>query len=84
MTDPDLRALLAELHARLSHASSVDAGSRKLLKTVLHDIESTLDKSGSLEPEPRLEALAAKFDADHPTLAATLRQIIDTLGRAGI
>ena len=39
MTEPDLRALLAELHSRLGHAKSVDAGSRKLLKTVLHDIE---------------------------------------------
>lgn len=84
MTEPDLRALLAELHARLTHATSVDAGSRKLLKTVLHDIESALDKTGGMPPEPRLEALAAKLDAEHPTLAATLRQIVDTLGTAGI
>jgi hypothetical protein len=84
MTEPDLRALLAELHSRLGRAKSVDAGSRKLLKTVLHDIEKTLDESGDPQPEPRLESLAARFDAEHPTLAATLRQIIDTLGRAGI
>lgn len=84
MTDPDLRALLAELHHKLSRADAVDAGSRKLLKTVLHDIETTLDRSETPEPEPRMETLAARLDAEHPTLAATLRQIIDTLGRAGI
>jgi hypothetical protein len=33
---------------------------------------------------PRLESLAVRFEADHPGLAATLRRLIDLLGKAGI
>jgi hypothetical protein len=34
-------------------------------------------------PEP-VEALAVRFEADHPSLAGVLRQIMDTLSKAGI
>ena len=34
--------------------------------------------------EPRLEALAVRFEAQHPDLAGSLRQLVDLLGRAGI
>jgi hypothetical protein len=33
---------------------------------------------------PRLEALAVQFEADHPSLAALLRRLVDLLGKAGI
>jgi hypothetical protein len=33
---------------------------------------------------PRLEALAVRFEAEHPSLAQLLRQIGDLLGKAGI
>jgi Domain of unknown function (DUF4404) len=40
---------------------------------------------GSTEaPTPRLEALAIRFEADHPALAANLRRLADLLGQAGI
>ena len=86
MSDEDLRELLAQLHARLGSAKSLDAESRKLLTTVARDIDETLARSGSANKKAseRLEALAARFDADHPALAEVLRDIIDTLGRAGI
>ncbi len=32
----------------------------------------------------RLEALAVRFEADHPALAATLRRLVDLLGEVGI
>jgi hypothetical protein len=32
----------------------------------------------------RLEELAVRFEADHPSLAASLRQLTDLLGKAGI
>ena len=85
MSDEDLRDLLAQLHTRLGHAESVDADARKLLLTLSQDIEKTLARSGSVEgaPEP-LEALAVRFEADHPALADVLRRIVDTLGKAGI
>jgi hypothetical protein len=33
---------------------------------------------------PRLEELAVRFEADHPTIAQLLRQIGALLGQAGI
>jgi len=86
MSDKDLRDLLAQLHTRLGHAKSLDADSRKLLLTVSHDIEKTLARSAkpAESHEPRLERLAVQFEADHPALAETLRQLVDALGKAGI
>jgi uncharacterized protein DUF4404 len=85
MSDEDLRELLAQLHARLGQAKSLDGDSRKLLATVVHDIERTLEPSGAgTTPPGRLEALAVRFETDHPAIAEVLRDIVDTLGRAGI
>ena len=85
MSDRDLEVLLAELHKRLKQARALDPDARKLLLTVAHDIEQALanDDAGSVAPEP-VEALAVRFEADHPSLAGVLRQIMDTLGKAGI
>jgi hypothetical protein len=85
MASEDLRALLAELHQRLKSARSLDAESRGLLATVAHDIEEALenDDAAAVPAEP-VEALAVRFEADHPSLAGVLRQIMDTLGKAGI
>jgi hypothetical protein len=83
----NLHQLLGEVHERLRQPSSIDPESRELLKTVMHDIERTL--SGASEPPAheapaRLESLAVQFEAEHPQLADTLRQIIDALGKGGI
>jgi hypothetical protein len=32
----------------------------------------------------RLEALAVRFEADHPSLAATVRRLVDLLSEVGI
>lgn len=87
MSDQDLRELLTQLHARLGSAKSLDADGRKLLTTVLHDIEKVLaqdDAPAVAPPVPRLEAAAVKLEADHPALANVVRQLIDALGKAGI
>jgi hypothetical protein len=86
MSSEDLGRLLAQLHARLKHAKSLDAESRKLLVTVASDIEKALagDDVAAVAPAQPLEALAVRFEADHPALAGVLRQIMDTLGKAGI
>jgi hypothetical protein len=85
MSSGDLRALLAQLHERLGSTRSLDAESRTLLTTVARDIEHALANKDAtpVEAEP-VEALAVRFEADHPSLAGVLRQIIDTLGKAGI
>jgi hypothetical protein len=85
MGDKDLGALLAELHLKLKQARSLDPEARKLLTTVARDIEDALenDDASAVSAEP-VEALAVRFEADHPSLAGVLRQIMDTLGKAGI
>jgi hypothetical protein len=88
-----LEQSLAELHAKLAAAPRLDEGSRKLLHDVLRDVERLLREPS--EPREsrqtpahgathRLETLAVDFDADHPSLAASLREFIDLLGRAGL
>lgn len=93
--EESLRELLMRVHERLSHAATVDSESRQLLKTLTQDIEHALgsrpaSRGGTEQRRVRresvsnLEALAARFDADHPALAQTLRQLIDFLGKGGV
>lgn len=86
MNHQNLRELLTQLHARLGATTTLSSDERERLTTVLHDIEKVLarrDEPAS-PPKPRLEAFAVRFDADHPALAASLRQLVDLLGKAGI
>ena len=83
-----LQTLLGKVSERLKEAGSVDAGSRELLRQVMGDIETALGSSGAGEvPEAntsRLEALAVRFEADHPALAASVRRLVDLLAEVGI
>jgi hypothetical protein len=86
MSRQDLQKLLAQLHARLGGARSVSHEERAQLTTVLRDIEKVLGKQEetAARAKPRLEAFAVKFEADHPALAESLRQLVDLLAKAGI
>jgi hypothetical protein len=85
-TDENLRDLLARVHERLSSSGSVDQESRELLRTVMGDIDAALARGSAtpLDPQPALEALAVRFEAEHPAIAQLLRQIGALLGQAGI
>jgi hypothetical protein len=85
MSSEELGVLLAQLHERLRSTRSLDPESRRLLTTVARDIEQALSSEGAsaVAAEP-VEQLAVRFEADHPSLAGVLRQIMDTLGKAGI
>jgi hypothetical protein len=70
-----LQNLLGKVHERLNEAGSVDTGSREMLQQVMGDIEKALGSGAGGTPETntsRLEALAVRFEADHPSLAASL------------
>jgi hypothetical protein len=85
MTDSDLRNLLTQLHARLGSSQSVDAEDRKLLVTLLGDIDKVLSNDQASTPDTAgLESLAVKFERDHPALAEGIRRLADTLAKAGI
>jgi hypothetical protein len=86
-TSSHLRQTLTRLHAELSASPQLDDESRRLLSDVLEDIKRL---SGARQPAAAthlrsgVEALAVRFEAAHPTLSASLRELIDLLGRAGI
>ncbi len=95
MNQPDpapahLQQSLRQLHAELARTPRVDDASRLLLREVLNDIERLLRHGTAAMPSAptaalsRLEALAVDFEAEHPALAASLRQFVDLLGRAGL
>jgi hypothetical protein len=93
MTQESLRELLARVHEHLSASGgSLDQESQRMLGTLMRDIERALG-AGAPQPAaaqraeahaPRLESLAVRFEAGHPALAETLRELIDALVKAGI
>ena len=86
-----LRETLATLHAELGAVESGDPEVRRMLVSALRDIAAKLDASDAAS-EPMLagpvtEQLAESariFEVEHPTLAATVRSVIEALARAGI
>ena len=92
-TSKHLQQSLSQLHAVLVRTPRVDESSKRLLREVLSDIERLLSNGGAVSAagsgapavsQSRLEALAVEFEAEHPSLAAILREFIDLLGRAGL
>jgi hypothetical protein len=92
-TDPNtghLQQSLQRLHTELAQTPQVNEGARQLLRDVLGDIERLLrrpESSVAAQSGPsqsKLEALAVDFEAEHPALAASVRQFVDLLGRAGL
>ncbi len=94
MKREELQSLLQQLRQGLAEAPPMDDGLRQSLMTLDEDIRRTLqpaDVSGGSEPasndeslESRAQALEALFEAEHPVVAGTLRDLIDRLGKMGI
>jgi uncharacterized protein DUF4404 len=91
MSTHELNELLRRLHAELSQAESLDPESRKLLGLVISEVrmigtgeaDGTAERTSDATPHG-LEALAVRFEADHPAMAAALRQLADLLAKVGI
>ena len=91
MDQKTLRERLAKLHAELSNAHRENPATRQSLGEILPDVKRMVDEPGGLSAEPavkslpdRLERVAVQFEADHPTLAASARRLIDLLSEVGI
>jgi len=94
MTPESLRELLARVREHLSaRGGSIDGESQRKLSTAMRDLERALHDADSAPDDasataaahtPRLESLAVRFEAGHPALAETLRELIDALVKAGI
>jgi hypothetical protein len=87
-----LQQLISRLHEELSSSESVDEQSRALLQKLTQDIEQLADSSETTgepatshtEATSQLEAVALKFEADHPKLSMALGELADALGKIGI
>ncbi|HMH88897.1 MAG TPA: DUF4404 family protein [Steroidobacteraceae bacterium] len=91
MDETTLRERLAKLHAELANAHRENPATRQSLGEILPDVKRMVDEpAGAAEaavdktlPE-RLERVAVQFEAEHPTLAASARRLIDLLSEVGI
>jgi hypothetical protein len=96
MDQNDLRDHLAKLRAQLTDAPQADPKSRQSLNDAMQDIHRLIEKPAdtaaasapAASPDTslpdRLELIAVQFEADHPTLAASARRLVDLLAEVGI
>lgn len=90
-----LRETLAALHAELDTVESRDPEVRRMLAGALQDIADKLQSRDATPPAPapapdasvstgQLAESARQLEVEHPTLAATLRGVVEALTRMGI
>jgi hypothetical protein len=90
MDQKSLRERLAKLHAELASAQQQNPATRQSLGEILPDVKRMVDQpAGAAAPvdkslTERLERVAVQFEAEHPTLAASARRLIDLLNEVGI
>ncbi|HEX3397226.1 MAG TPA: DUF4404 family protein [Steroidobacteraceae bacterium] len=90
MDPKSLRERLAKLHAELAKAHQQDPATRQSLGEILPDVKRMVEEppgaasSADKSLPERLERVAVQFEAEHPTLAASARRLIDLLNEVGI
>jgi hypothetical protein len=90
MDQTSLRERLAKLHAELTNAHQQDPATRQSLGEILPDVKRLVEQpagpADSVDKSlpKRLERMAVQFEAEHPTLAASARRLIDLLNEVGI
>jgi hypothetical protein len=91
MDQETLREHLAKLQSQLADIQHQgDPEARQSLGDLARDINRLIDDPGSAASPPdaslpdRLERIAVRFEAAHPTLAASARRLVDLLSEVGI
>lgn len=85
-----LREQLERLDAELKGTESVDEGGRTILHKLQQDIQNLLARSGEdsgLEAHPftaQLRRAIQHFEVTHPTLVASMEEMVNTLSTMGI
>jgi hypothetical protein len=78
--DADSRELLGQVMGDIERALRPPPGGG----AAGHAVSAPAMAAAAETHTPRLEALAVQFEADHPSLAALLRRLVDLLEKAGI
>lgn len=92
MDKTELSSLLKKLQTELeSGGQTIDEGLKQQLQLLDQDIQKILVQGSALvrqdseaSLEERAQEIEARFASEHPYLASTLRDVMDTLGKMGI
>lgn len=90
MESQKLRKMLEQLHSELKETETVDESGSELLHILMNDIKNILNKSVEEQSKQRsslinqLKQAILYFEESHPTLALTMKKVIDTLSNMGI
>jgi hypothetical protein len=88
MDQKSLRERLAQLHTELANAHQQNPATRQSLGEILPDVKRMVDQPAGAAADKslteRLEKVAVQFEAEHPTLAASARRLVDLLNEVGI
>ncbi len=86
-----LKAQLKALHRQLQETDNVDPELETLLRQLDGDIDRALARQAESELDlntfglsSRTQELAARFNANHPTMSAGLRQLGNMLANMGV
>jgi hypothetical protein len=85
----ELKNTLQSLHEALQGSAPLAAEDRRLLETVLDDIQRVLHSGSGVESATSdhgdaLESVAVRLEAGHPGVATAIRAVLDALAKAGI
>lgn len=82
----ELRRRLEQLDSELAGTSSHDPRTRELLDRLRTDVRTALDdeSADTASLRARLEDAVAHFEAEHPTLAQRMANVIDALALWGL
>jgi septal ring factor EnvC (AmiA/AmiB activator) len=83
MSNQSLNDHIRTLTTELKQTTTMEAQTSGLLHDLQHEITRLTEHHDASVTE-RLEAIAVRFEADHPAVGTALRQAIDALSRAGI
>jgi hypothetical protein len=90
MANDDLHKKLVAVHQELEAAENIAPDDEDLLRTILEDITSLLDrKQRTFEKDidsltEDLKRMTYRFEASHHDLAKSIRQVAIALGNMGI
>jgi len=86
----NLRASLENLHRELKDSKNIDEESLKVLRELMSDIQSILDRNdqASITSTPKLQSslkeTAEKFEVSHPKLTGAINIVISSLTNIGV
>ncbi|KAF1050783.1 MAG: hypothetical protein GAK43_02681 [Stenotrophomonas maltophilia] len=87
MPTRELREELQRLREQLDQQPPLDTAQRAELETLIEQIQLQLTHEEALADESLVDSLnlaVERFEASHPTMAGTLRSIVQSLANMGI